>query len=92
MESIRDLALELNRMLAEKADTTEIAALLGKVHAMGGPQMTILATMCRNGQDLLDLERVRQWPDEHAAALGNFIRQMPYIPLPSSTPCGKCGP
>ena len=89
MESIRNVALELERMVADKAATPEIAALMGKVYAAGGQQMTILAMMCRKGQDLLDMERVRQWPEEYAAALGNFILQMPYIPLPSSTPCGR---
>ena len=88
-ESIKDIASQLDRMIVEKTATAELAALLGKAWSMGGPQMAILATMSQKGPLLLDIERARKWPEEHAAALGAFIRQLPYIPISAFYPCGR---
>ena len=88
MESIENIALELDRMIEENAATAELASLLGRVCSMGNPQMKILATLCRNSMSLLEIERAREWPGEHAAALGAFIRNMPCVPLSETYPCG----
>ncbi len=76
-------------MLADKAATNEVAMLLAKAQSLGKPFMALLASMCQNSMALLDIERARQWPAEHAAALADFVLQMPYASLPDSYPCGK---
>ncbi len=89
MESIKNMASDLDRMIAEKATTVELASLFGRVWSMGTSQMAILAMMCRNSRSFLEIERAREWPEEHAAALGGFIRNLPCVPISESYPCGK---
>ena len=87
--TIRETALRLDQMIADKAATIELAELLASVQSLGKGQLALLAILSKNSAAMLDIERARQWPVEHAAALGEFIRQMPYVALPESTPCGK---
>ena len=88
MDTIDKIVGDFNRMVAQKAPVADIAALLGSMREKPA-YLELLGAMSVNSQAILDLDVLRQWPEEYLSVLSLFILRLPCIPLENKFPCGK---
>ncbi|MBO4511351.1 MAG: hypothetical protein J5746_01170 [Victivallales bacterium] len=88
MVNIDNIVSDFNRMVVNKAPVADIAALLGSLRE-NPAYLELLGAMSVNSQAILNLEVLRQWPEEYLSALSLFLLRLPCIPIEEKFPCGK---
>lgn len=89
MGNINDTAVKLDSMISSNAAPADIAQLLDSLRQENGNSIATLAILSKKGLALLQPEMLRQWPEEYAPVLGQFILKLPCVPENATYPCGQ---